>query len=79
MTQIAVGDGPTGIAYNPTNNHIYVANAGSDSVSEIDTLSHTIIRNVPVGQEPILVEYNPVNGHIYVTNRGDDTVSVIHP
>jgi YVTN family beta-propeller protein len=79
IKEIPVGDYPVGIAYSPSNNHIYVANQGSNSITEISGSTHTIIRNVPVGKYPTLVAYNPVNSHIYVTNAVDDTISVIHP
>jgi len=66
---------PWGIAYDPSNGYIYVADWGWSIVSVIN--GKTVIATIPVGLEPEGVAYDPSNGYIYVTNYGSNTVSVI--
>jgi len=77
IANITVGKGPTGIAYNPSNGYIYVANSFSGTVSVIDGATNKVIANITVGVGPRGIAYNPSNGYIYVTNSGSGTVSVI--
>jgi len=52
IANITVGQGPWGVAYDPSNGYIYVTNLGSDSVSVIN--GTTVIANITVGQrEPV--------------------------
>jgi len=71
------GMGPWGIAYDPSNGYIYVANFGSDTVSVIDGATNTVIATIPVGYGPEGIAYDPSNGYIYVTNYVSGTVSII--
>jgi YVTN family beta-propeller protein len=78
IVNITVGRSPTGVAYDPSNGYIYVANWGSGTVSVINGATNTVIATIPVGIEPAGVAYDPSNGYIYVANYGSDTVSVIN-
>jgi len=78
---------PWSIAYDPSNGYIYVADAGSGTVSVINGKTNTVIATIRVGSEPWGVAYNgvaydPSNGYIYVTNWYSGwysgTVSVIN-
>ncbi|MBI2369128.1 MAG: YncE family protein [Deltaproteobacteria bacterium] len=60
-----------------TEERVYVANAGSNSVSVVDGRRLTVIATVTVGKEPHNVVATPDGRHVYVTNYGEDTVSVI--
>lgn len=55
----------------------YVANAGSNAVSVIDTASNTVTATIPVGKAPAGVAISHDGSRAYITNEGDDTVSVI--
>jgi YVTN family beta-propeller protein len=77
LPTIPVDSQPIGIAVNPNNNKIYVANAGSDSVSVIDGLSTRLLTKVSVGDNPIDIAVNPSTNKVYVTNVLSNTVSVI--
>ena len=58
----------------------YVANAGANSVSVIDTATHTVVATIPVGKAPFAVAVTPNGKHAYVTNFlsvNPQTVSVI--
>ncbi len=77
-TAIPVGLAPVGIAYNPTNKNMYVANSDSNTVSIIGS-TNSVIATIPTDLTPFGIAYNPNNQHIYLTNAGSNTVSVIHP
>jgi YVTN family beta-propeller protein len=79
---VSVGKKPLAITYNPNNNHVYVANTFSDTVSVIDTLrNNNIISNIAVGHFPgnssSGIAYNSNNDNIHVANIGSDSVSEI--
>ncbi len=74
---IPVGDRPRGIAISPDGREAYVANAGDNTVSVIDTAKKTVVATIPVGDEPQGVAFAPDGAAAYVTNVKDNTVSVI--
>ena len=55
----------------------YVADAGSSSVSVIDTSKNTVVATIPVGVEPLAIAITHDLAHAYVANLGADSVSVI--
>ena len=80
---IDTGDQPSGIARNPNNNMIYVANEGGanaiGSVSVIDGDTNTVIGDlITVGNEPKSITVNPNDNMVYVANYASNTVSVIN-
>ncbi len=81
---IPVGVNPLDVDVNSITNRIYVANAGSNTVSVIDysinntTFNHTTLGNITVGLLPSQISVNPVTNRIYVANAGSNTVSVIN-
>jgi YVTN family beta-propeller protein len=75
---IPVGANPTGIAYNVENGNIYVANAGSHSLSVINGDTNSLIATILVGRIPYAVAYDFLNDQIYVANLGANDVSVIN-
>ena len=74
---IPVGAGPNGIAYNPTDGKVYVANSLSGTISVISGFSNTVVKTITVGKTPIGLSYNPENNSIYVANSDSNTVTVI--
>ena len=55
----------------------YVTNAGSASVSVINTATKTVLTNISVGLTPEHIAITPNGAFAYVTNSGSNTVSVI--
>ncbi len=56
ITQIAVGDNPHVVAVTPTGKHVFVTNTGSASISQIDTLTNTVLRTLSLpnnDQDPL--------------------------
>ena len=69
--------GPEDVAYNPSNNLLYVANWGSNTVSVLNS-TNIIVATIPVGVNPFGVVYAPSNSFVYVVNHASFTVSVIN-
>jgi YVTN family beta-propeller protein len=68
---------PTGIAYDPIHQRMYVANLNSNDVSVIDTTTNMVINTLTGFNGPFAVKFNPINQNMYVTNYYSNTVSVI--
>ena len=49
---VHVGDHPDWLTFTPDSKRVYVANAGSNSVSAVDIATRTEIAQIPVGQVP---------------------------
>ncbi|MCB9448691.1 MAG: YncE family protein [Flavobacteriales bacterium] len=79
---LAVGVHPQGIAYNPFNDLVYVADQLSGTVTVIDR-SNLIVKTVqlqpsfPGFSSPVAVTVNHNTGYAYVAGSISDTVSVI--
>ncbi|HEY6536076.1 MAG TPA: hypothetical protein VIY08_09845 [Candidatus Nitrosocosmicus sp.] len=69
-------NGPAGVAYDPDNHEMYVANSKSNTVSVINS-SNSVVTTINVGNGPAGVAYDPDNHEMYVTNELSNTVSVI--
>ena len=72
------GISPWGIAYNPVNNNMYVANTESGTVSVISGSSNSVISSILVGREPISIAYAPPSNKLYVVNALSNDVTVIN-
>lgn len=55
----------------------YVANAGSDSVSVVDTATNTVTATITLGTGPDAVAVSPDGSRLYTSNPNADSVSVI--
>ncbi len=75
---------PAGMAYDTATNNVYIANAGSGSVTVANISNGGIIvlestiANVTVGSDPVAIAYDSWNGNLYVANNGSDNVTVIY-
>ena len=76
-TSISVGSDPDGTAVDAVTGMVYVADAGSDSVTVIDGATGTVTATIPVGSEPAGIAVDDDTDMIYVANHGAPTVSVI--
>ena len=74
---IEVGNGPDGVAVDPSTHTAYVTNVDDDTVSVIDEATSTVTVTVTVGGGPLTVAVDPSAHTAYVTNGGNGTVSVI--
>jgi YVTN family beta-propeller protein len=85
-TTVAVGSVPLALAVDQSTHTLYVANAGGNFVSMIDTAACNATytagctqapATVTVGSSPALLAINQATNTIYVPNSQADTVSVI--
>jgi YVTN family beta-propeller protein len=65
------------VAITPNGADVYVANSGSNSVSEIATTTNTVINTVTVGTNPYGVAVTPSGADVYVASSGSNSVSEI--
>ena len=82
VVTLTVEYGPEGVAANPANNMIYVADPGSNQISVISSLSNTLVATITVGSLPWGIAVGPATvaypqGLVYVTDYGSGNVSVI--
>ena len=78
VAQINTGESPIYIYGQPYSPEIYVANAGSDTVSVINTTDNTV-RDIPVGISPVHILADPFSDDaIYVANYNSGDVSIIN-
>jgi YVTN family beta-propeller protein len=75
--RVRVGDEPLAIAVNPVTNRVYVANAGSGTVSVLDGKSDALLATVNVGQRPYVLAANAVANKVYVSNTFSDLLTII--
>lgn len=78
IATIPVGNRPVALAYDSTNNTIYVGNAGSSNISVINGSRDVVTATIPVSGIPSGMAFDPLNGLVYVTNEGGDNVTVIN-
>ena len=72
-----VGVEPLGVAVDPANDTVYVANSGDNTVSVIDGATSAVTATIGVGSQPAGIAVEPRTHLLYVSNDGDNTVSVI--
>lgn len=73
----AVGNGPFGVAVNPTGTRVYITNLNGGTVSVLDTSSNTVIATITVGENPYGITVTPNGSRVYVANWLSNTVSAI--
>jgi gliding motility-associated-like protein len=57
----------------PVNNgYAYIANSGSDNVSVINTLTHTVAATIPIANQPWATAIAPDGKHAYVVSTNND-------
>jgi YVTN family beta-propeller protein len=85
VRSIAVSYWPGGIAYDGSNENLYVAEGylangtGTNSVTVINGANNSVIGSIPTGYYPNGVTYDPLNGYVYVVNMGDCTQTFTNP
>ena len=75
VSTVTVGADPVDLAFNPSNNEIYVSNAISSTISLISGTN--VVGTVKVNLIPGELIFNPSNNDIYVTTSVPDTITVI--
>ena len=78
ITTISVGSTPWGIAFDSTNNRMYVVNFAAGTVSVINTATNAVVDTISVGSNAYGIAFDSTNNRMYVANHGSNTVSVIN-
>jgi YVTN family beta-propeller protein len=69
---------PSGIAYDPSDHRVFVANDGSGRLAELTPGASGPPTNITVEDNPRAVVFDGANDGVYVANGGSDSVSVVH-
>jgi YVTN family beta-propeller protein len=84
-TEIQVGLHASALAVSPNEKYVVVANAGSDTLSVIDTASDLVLESISArqspadlfGAQPNALAFDPSGRHLYVANGTQNAVAVI--
>ena len=49
---VPTGNGSRGIGVTPTGRHVFAANFGADTITQIDTTTNAVVRTITVGPKP---------------------------
>jgi YVTN family beta-propeller protein len=79
VATVRVGVAPTQMAVSPDRRSVYIADAGSNSVSVLNTTNNTIARTIalPRRSKPIGVALSPNGRYLYTADGGSNRVSVL--
>ena len=77
---VPLPSGSQPVFLNSTQNaFMYVANFGTNSISQIQTSSEALVNTAPVGANPVAMAELPDALKIYVANQGDNSISDVNP
>jgi YVTN family beta-propeller protein len=74
---ISVGSQPRSVSVDSSNGYVYVANAGSNTVSVISTSSNTVVNTTALTGQPTDLVAVPSFGKVYVAVPGKQIVAVL--
>jgi len=77
LFEIGVGEEPRCVAVHPNNQLAYVTNAISGTVSVVNVVLGTFVKEVRAGTEPRGCALTPDGSFLYVANHTEGTVSII--
>lgn len=66
VTRLSVGSLPAGLAFDPVNMNLYVANELSNSISIINTNTNRLIRTISLGSSPFGITYDSTTGSLFI-------------
>jgi YVTN family beta-propeller protein len=66
ISTIPVGTHPQGLAFDPANGEIYVANANSNTISVISSSTNQVIATIPLNMQPRYIVFDSANKNMYV-------------
>jgi DNA-binding beta-propeller fold protein YncE len=66
-----------GVAVDPATGHVFTGDGESDSVSEIDPETKTVLRSADVDGHVDAIAYDPGNGHIYADEDDGTRIFVV--
>jgi YVTN family beta-propeller protein len=75
LALLDVGKTPVHIALKPDSGEVFVANFGSDSISEVSTWTNEVSGTYTIGSHPVFGVVSADNSTLWVSNFGADTVT----
>ncbi len=66
-----------GVAVDPATGHVFTGDGESNTVSEIDPVSKTVLRSADVDGNVDAIAYDPGNGHIYADEDNGTRIFVV--
>ena len=76
LGQVKVGP-MHGVAVDPATGHVFTGDGESDSVSEVDPETKTVLRSADVDGHVDAIAYDPANGHIYADEDDGTRIFVV--
>ena len=77
IATVKVGGSPYKVAVSPDGTRAYVTNAGTSTVSVIDTASNAVTATISVGGGPVGIAISPDGATAYVTDVNGTTAAVV--
>lgn len=85
LTELEVGLHPSALALSPDQSKLYVANANSDTVAQINTeqpklersIAVPLYRKAPLGSSPDAIAVHPDGKTLFVANAANNAVAVV--
>jgi YVTN family beta-propeller protein len=77
LRAISVGRAPRAVAVAEQTHRVFVANAGDNSLSVLDTRTGAVLRTIPVGAAPAAVAVDEPARRVFVATAGDNSVRVL--
>jgi|HubBroStandDraft_1064217.scaffolds.fasta_scaffold00229_17 YVTN family beta-propeller protein len=74
---VTVGFGPTAMAWDPTEDELYVTDANSSNVSVLSGSNSTDVSASPVGTQPVALAIDPAADAVLVGNAGSGNITVL--
>ena len=76
LTLLDVGLTPVHLALKPDGGELFVSNFGSDSISEISTVTNEVGGTYTIGSKPVHGIVSADNSNLWVSNFGADSISL---
>ena len=76
-TSGTAGNGAYAAAYNPTDNKIYIANTGDQTVTVFDGVSDSPLVTVPVAAGVTTASFDAVADKVYLTSKANQYMTII--
>jgi YVTN family beta-propeller protein len=83
IANVTVGVRPTAVVTNYDETDLLVSNSGSDNVSVVSTINHTVVHSISVGSDPVAIAEGPLVGvnnateEFYVANENSSNLTII--
>ncbi len=79
LESVPAGEGPSQVAYDPTDQRVFVTNYCGNSVTAIEATNNSVVQlNLPVGSEPYGIAYDNRTNTLWVANYNSQNLTVLN-